>query len=124
MGHIQMDNTAHEFLADLERAEQAQRPRFPARLVEGWVRELIRRSREAGEQWTDWRKFYCNEEATGNARCQCKPRMPYCTRIAIYVSYNTTTDGRVVICQGCFEERYLKPHVEKKTAERIAEGLP
>lgn len=72
-----------------------------------------------GKHWTNWRKFHCNEEATGIARCISQPRPSYCTQFAIYVSYSTGYPGRTVYCEGCFENKVLIPY-QKQQQDKAA----
>ena len=80
------------------------------------LNRMIRVERDVARQreldWTNWRKFHCLEEAASPNRCmhwQPNARQPYCTVVAIYVSYHTRRPERLFLCTGHYleeERRY------------------
>lgn len=56
----------------------------------------------AGQDWTDWREFLCDEEAmAADPTCGLRFRGEACDRPAVVVRYSTLCNARIACCLEC-----------------------
>lgn len=87
------------------------RPKYtPTELADLNRRERLSHRRQ-GQEWTNWRRYHCVEEAESPNRCMLWiPGWPDvdCTIFGTYVSYHTTKPTRLVLCSGHYSREIQK----------------